>query len=141
QQAVGRVFLRALSEGFVYDCLRWQVAQLDLAAHRLLVLQTFSGTRCVDELHLGAYTLLLATDPLADLPVAFALVSADDQAHRGRFLHNLKNWGLSPRVVVSDGSGLYPALLAQLWPGAKHQLCVFHVLQDLLDKVLEAVRR
>jgi Transposase len=140
-QAMRRDFLLALSTGFVYDCLRWQVAQLDLAAHRRLVLQKFSGTLCVDELHLGAYTLLLATDPLADLPVAFALVSANDQAHMGRFLGNLKNWGLSPRVVVSDGSNLYPAVLAQLWPGAQHQLCVFHVLKDLLGKVLQAVQR
>jgi hypothetical protein len=141
RQALRRDFLLELSEGFVYDCLRWKVAQLDLAPHRRLVLQKFSGTLCVDELHLGAYTLLLATDPLADLPVAFALVSANDQSHMGRFLHNLKNWGLSPRVVVSDGSNLYPALLAQLWPGAQHQLCVFHILRDLLKKVLEAVRR
>ena len=140
-QAMRHDFLLMLSEGFVYDCLRWKVAQLDLAAHRLLVLQKFSGTLCVDELHLGAYTLLLATDPLADLPVAFALVSANDQAHMRRFLGNLKNGGLLPRVVVSDGSGLYPALLAELWPKAKHQLCVFHVLKDLLEKVLQAVRR
>jgi hypothetical protein len=141
RQAMHRDFLLTLSEGFVYDCLRWKVAQLDLAAHRLMVLQKFSGTLCVDELHLGAYTLLLATDPLADLPVAFALVSANDQAHRGRFLRNLKNGGLLPRVVVSDGSGLYPALLAELWPQAKHQLCVFHVLKDILEKVLQAVQR
>jgi hypothetical protein len=140
-QAMRCDFLLALSEGFVYDCLRWKVAQLDLAAHRLLVLQRFSGTLCVDELHLGAYTLLLATDPLADLPVAFALVSANDQAHMRRFLQNLKNGGLLPRVVVSDGSGLYPAVLAELWPKAKHQLCVFHVLKDILEKVLQAVRR
>jgi Transposase len=140
-QAMRDDFLLALSEGFVYDCLRWKVAQLDLAAHRLLVLQKFSGTLCVDELHLGAYTLLLATDPLADLPVAFALVSANDQAHMGRFLRNLKNGGLLPRVVVSDGSGLYPALLAEVWPKAKHQLCVFHVLKDILEKVRQAVRR
>jgi hypothetical protein len=141
RQALRRDFLLELSEGFVYDCLRWKVTQLDLAAHRRLVLQQFSGTLCVDELHLGTYTLLLATDPLADLPVAFALVSANDQPHMGRFLQNLKHWGLSPRVVVSDGSNLYPALLAELWPGARHQLCVFHVLKDVLEKVLQAVRR
>ena len=113
-QALHRDFLLTLSEGFVYDCLRWQVAQLDLAEHRQLVLRRFSGTLCVDELHLGAYTLLLATDPLADLPVAFALVSANDQDHMGRFLANLKAWGLAPRAVVTDGSSLYPALLAAL---------------------------
>jgi hypothetical protein len=139
--ALRRDFLVELSDGFVYDCLRWQLARLDLAQHRQLVLRRFSGTLCVDELHLGAYTLLLATDPLADLPVGFALVGANDQDHLRRFLGNLAGWGLRPQVVVSDGSGLYPGLLAKIWPDAKHQLCVFHLLRDVLDKVLDAVRR
>src|SRR5262245_6939987 len=139
--AMRRDFLVELSDGFVYDCLRWQVTRLDLGRHRRLVLERFSGTLCVDELHLGRYTLLLATDPLADLPVGFALVGANDQEHMGRFLGNLARWGLRPEVVVSDGSGLYPELLAEIWPEAKHQLCVFHLLQDVLDKVLDAIRR
>ena len=67
--AMRRDFFLKLSEGFVYDCLRWQIARLDLAPHRQLVLERFSGTLCVDELHLGRFTLLLATDPIADLPV------------------------------------------------------------------------
>jgi hypothetical protein len=139
--AMRRDFLVALSEGFVYDCLRWQLGRLDLACHRQMVLQRFSGVLCVDELHLGADTLLLATDPLADLPVGFALVGANDQEHMGRFLRNLARWGLQPAVVVSDGSGLYPELLAAIWPHAQHQLCVFHLLRDVLNKVLDAVRR
>src|SRR4051794_13847301 len=32
--AMRRDFLVALSDGFVYDCLRWQLARLDLAEHR-----------------------------------------------------------------------------------------------------------
>ncbi len=139
--ALQRDFLVALSEGFVEDCLRWQLARLALAQQRQLVLQRFSGTLCVDELHLGAYTLLLATAPLADLPVGLALVGANDQGHRGRCLRNLAHWGLRPEVVVSDGSNLYPDLLAEIWPAAKHQLCVFHLLRDVLDKVLAGVRR
>jgi transposase len=139
--ALRRDFLVALSEGFVYDCLRWQLGRLDLAGHRRLVLERFTGTLCVDELHLGSYTLLLATDPLADLPVGFALVGANGQDHMGRFLRNLDRWGLRPQVVVSDGSSLYPELLAAIWPTARHQLCVFHLLRDMLDKVLAGVRR
>jgi hypothetical protein len=136
-----RDFLVTLSDGFVYDCLRWQLARLDLAGHRRMVLERFSGTLCVDELHLGVYTLLLATDPLADLPVGFALVGANDQDHMRRFLHHLALWGLRPEVVVSDGSSLYPELLGEIWPEAQHQLCVFHLLRDMLNKVLDAVRR
>ncbi len=139
--AMRRDFFLDLSEGFVYDCLRWKVAQLDMAAHRQMVLQKFSGTLCVDELHLGRFTLLLATDPIADLPVAVALVRRNDQQHMRRFLSHLRSWGLCPLVVVTDGSDLYPAVLAELWPRARHQLCVFHILKDINDLLLKGVRR
>jgi hypothetical protein len=139
--AMRRDFLLKLSEGFVYDCLRWASAQLDLAVHRQLVIEQFSGTLCVDELHLGRFTLLLCTDPIAELIVAFALVSRNDKAHMRRFLANLKSWGLLPRVVVSDGSNLYPAILAELWSHALHQLCVFHILKDINELIIKAVRR
>jgi transposase-like protein len=136
-----RDFLLDLSTGFVYDCLHDAARQLDMAEHRQQVLERFSGVLCVDELHLGKFTLLLATDPVGDFPVAFALVSANDKDHMERFLRNLKRNGLKPKVVVTDGSTLYPALLAQLWPKAEHQLCVFHVMQDLNKLILDALRR
>jgi Transposase len=139
--AMRRDFCLNLSEGFVYDCLRWRIAQLDLAPHRQMVLKKFSGTLCIDELHLGRFTLLLATDPLTDLPVAFALVSRNDKDHMRRFLKNLKNWGLKPKVVITDGSSLYPTVLAELWPFARHQLCVFHIIKDVNDLILKGVRR
>jgi hypothetical protein len=139
--SIRRDFLLDLSSGFVYDVLRDRAAELDMAAHRRMVLEHFSGTLCVDELHLGHFTLLLATDPLSDLPVAFALVAANDQDHMRRFLGNLKTWGLMPRVVVTDGSNLYPTVLAELWPEADHQLCVFHVIKDINKLILDAVRR
>jgi hypothetical protein len=136
-----RDFLLDLSDGFVYDCLDWQARRLDLADYRRWVLDRFSGTLCVDELHLGRTTLLLATDPLQDLPVAFAVVAKNDHDHMRRFLKNLKTRGLVPEVVVTDGSSLYPEVLAELWPEARHQLCVFHVLKELHKLVLDAVRR
>jgi hypothetical protein len=140
-ESLRREFLLDLSTGFIYDLLRAHAAALDLSAHRRKVLSLFSGTLCVDELHLGRFTLLLATDPLRDLPVAFALVAKNDQDHMRRFLQNLKNWGLAPQVVVTDGSNLYPAVLGELWSDADHQLCVFHVIQDINKHVLDAVRR
>src|SRR3954453_21142234 len=140
-ESLRREFLLELSSGFVYDVLRDHAGQLDMADHRRTVLAHFSGTLCVDELHLGRFTLLLATDPLNDLPVAFALVAANDRDHMRRFLKNLKTRGLNPRVVVTDGSNLYPSVLAELWPDAEHQLCVFHIIKDINDLVLKAVRR
>ena len=139
--ALQRDFGLELSSGFVYDCLDWQLRQLDLPQHRQRTLQHFSGTLCLDELHLGQRTLLLATDPLADEIIGFALVGANDQEHLRRFLGMLKSWGFLPQVVISDGSNLYPATLAEVWPHARHQLCIFHVLQDITKKVLDAVRR
>jgi transposase-like protein len=141
RQALARDFLLDLSEGFVYDCLHREVARLDMAEYRAWTLQHFSGTLCIDELHLGRYTLLLATDPVNDFPVGFALVDRNDQDHMRRFLGNLQAHRLSPKVVITDGSSLYPQLLAELWPTAQHQLCVFHVLQDANRHVLDAVKR
>jgi transposase-like protein len=140
-RSLRREVLLDLSSGFVYDVLRDRAEQLDLATHRRHVLEHFSGTLCVDELHLGRFTLLLATDPLADLPVAFALVASNDQDHMRRFLRNLRTWGVNPAVVVTDGSNLYPAVLAELWPEADHQLCVFHVVKEINKSILDAVRR
>lgn len=138
--ALRRDFWLALSTGFVYDCLRWQVSRCDHAAYRAWALQEFSGTLCLDEIHLGRFTLLLATDPLHDFPVAFALVSANDGDHMARFLGQLRDHGLHPRVVITDGSPLYPTLLGVLWPQAEHQLCVFHALKEIHGHVLAAVR-
>ena len=141
QQAMHRDFLLDLSDGFLYDCLDWKVRQTDMPAYRQWTLNNFSGTLCIDELHLGHRTLLLATDPLGDFPVAFALVRANDQDHMRRFLNNLRTHGFLPQVVVTDGSNLYPAVLAALWPSARHQLCVFHVLKDINAHVFDALRR
>jgi len=139
--ALKRDFHLDLSDGFLYDCLDWKVRQVDMPQYRQWTLTHFSGTLCIDEIHLGHRTLLLATDPLGDFPVAFALVRANDQDHMRRFLGNLKSWGFLPQVVVSDGSNLYPKLLAELWPHARHQLCIFHVLKDINECVFAALRR
>lgn len=139
--ALSRDFHLDLSEGFLYDCLDWKVRQTDMPAYRQWTREQFSGTLCIDELHLGHRTLLLATDPLSDVPIAFALVSANDQDHMRGFLQNLKNNGFFPQIVITDGSNLYPAVLAEIWPKARHQLCVFHVLKDINTHVFDALRR
>jgi transposase-like protein len=141
RQALQRDFHLDLSDGFLYDCLDWKVRQINFASYRQWTLENFSGTLCIDEIHLGRRTLLLATDPLGNFPVAFALVSANDQDHMRRFLKSLKEHGFVPEVVITDGSHLYPALLAELWPKARHQLCVFHVLKDINKLVFDALRR
>jgi Transposase len=136
-----RDFLLELSTGFIHDCLDWGLLQLHPSQQRRFARDHASGTLCIDELHLGEHTLLLATDPIADQVVGFSLVRINDQAHMRRFVRMLQYWGFTPKVVVTDGSNLYPAVLQEVWPLAKHQLCIFHVLQDVTNKVLDAVRR
>jgi hypothetical protein len=141
RKAMERDFLLKLSIGFIYDCLDWGLSRLNESQQRRVALEHFSGYLNIDELHLGDYTLLLATDPIADRVVGYRLVKINDQAHMRCFVRALQYWGFEPKVVVTDGSNLYPAVLQEVWPTAKHQLCVFHVLQDVTNKVLEGVRR
>ena len=89
----------------------------------------------------GVLPRALYDNKVRDLPVAFALVKTNDQDHMRRFLQNLKNWGLMPRTVITDGSNLYPAVLAELWSEADHQLCVFHIVKEINQLILDALRR
>jgi hypothetical protein len=140
QQAMERDFLLKLSTGFIYDCLEYAIGKFDGAGFRAQVLNQFSGTLCVDEIHLGHRVVLLASDPISDNPIAVALVSSNDAAHMLRFLRNLKNHGFLPETVITDRSHLYPKTIAEVWPEAKHQLCVFHVISDINGHVLDAAR-
>jgi len=108
QQAMERDFLLKLSTGFIYDCLEYAIRKFDGADFRAQVLSEFSGTLCVDEIHLGHRVVLLASDPISDNPIAVALVSSNDAAHMLRFLRNLKNHGFSPETAITDRSPLYP---------------------------------
>src|SRR5947209_828273 len=123
--AMKRDFLLELSSGFIYDCLNGGLARLSQTEQRRHALKHFGGFVCVDELHLGDYTLLLATDPLSDRVIGYRLVLVNDQAHMRCFLRTLQYWGFEPKVVVTDGSNLYPAVLAQVWPAATRQLWHF----------------
>jgi len=76
--ALQRDFHLELSDGFLYDCLDWKVRQVEMPAYRQWTLENFSGTLCIDEIHLGHRTLLLAADSINNFPVAFALVRAND---------------------------------------------------------------
>ena len=139
--ALRRDFVLELSTGFVYDCLRGKVQQLNGAAYRQWTLQELSGTLRIDAIPLGAWTLLLATDPLHDFPVAFALGSQTDQDHLARFLRPRRDHGFPPRVVVTDGSNRYPTLLATIGPNAEPPWCVVHLRHDRTQEVLDAVQR
>ncbi len=140
QEAMKRDFFLELSTGYLYDALDYAIRQFDGSEFRAKVLSEFSGTLCVDEIHLGHRVVLLASDPVADNPIACAIVSSNDAEHMLRFLRNLRNHGFLPNTVITDRSNLYPKTIAEVWPKANHQLCVFHVMAEINDHVLDAVR-
>lgn len=105
--AMRRDFFLDLFEGFVYDCIQRRVAELDHADDRRWTLAKVRGTLCLDELHLGRHTLLLATDPIGDFPVAFAIVDGNDAEHMQRFLASLQRHAsrpTTPRPAQEVGS-------------------------------------
>jgi hypothetical protein len=69
------------------------LSQLDHAQQRRWARDQFGGILCVDEMHLGEHTLLLATDPISDRIVGYRLVKINDQAHLRCFLRTLQYWG------------------------------------------------
>jgi hypothetical protein len=107
------------------------------------VVEEFSGVLCVDEVYQGRLALLLAVDPAApdgDRLVGYQLVHGKvGQADVAGFLERLQQMGINPTEVVTDGSGLYPALLAAVWPAAAHQLCLFHETRAVTRAVQQVI--
>jgi transposase len=109
------------------------------------VIASFSGVLCVDELYQGEVALLLAVDPAAaegDRLVGYMLVSKGVDATAVKtFLGRLKSLGIEPAEVITDDSALYPAVLAQIWPAAAHQLCLFHATRHVVEAVNAVIKR
>jgi hypothetical protein len=137
------------SEKMVRLWCRAYAAGLDFATdYQPWVVESFSGVLCVDEVYQGKLALLLAVAPASpdgDRLVGYELVQGTvDQAAMGAFLRRLKAIGIAPDQVITDGSALYPSLLAEVWPAAAHQLCLFHETRRVtaaVDEVAKAVRK
>lgn len=108
------------------------------------VIRAFSGILCVDEVYQGDLALLLAVDPAApdgDRLVGYQLVHGNVSASTVEsFLTRLKAAGIAPDEVITDGSALYPAVLAKVWPVAAHQLCLFHETRHVTAAVLAVIK-
>lgn len=107
------------------------------------VTSEFSGILCVDEVYQGDLALLLAVDPAApsgDRLIGYQLVRGRVAAATVEsFLARLKKAGIDPDEVITDGSALYPGVLAKVWPMAAHQLCLFHETRHVTAAVLEVI--
>ncbi len=117
---------------------------LDAAYHAWVVAE-FSGILCVDDVYQRDLALLLAVDPAApdgDRMAGYQLVHGRvDAAAVADFLGRLAAARIAPDEVITDGSALYPGVLAEVWPRAAHQRCLFHETRRITRAVLSAIER
>ncbi len=122
------------------------VLRQDFAAdYQPWVVANFSGVLCVDEVYQDDLALLLAVDPAApdgDRLVGYCLVSERvDHEKISSFLLQLRAAGIEPAEVITDDSRMYPTVLAEIWPSAAHQLCLFHATRNVVKAVNEVVKK
>lgn len=106
----------------------------------------FSGYIAADELYDGPFCVLSIVDNRTFKRLIYEVLDhaptlADIERFLSRFRAALDLRGLVLMGVTTDGSPLYPAPLAKIFPGVAHQICEFHVLADLTKAVLRAVAR
>jgi len=96
-------------------------------------LAEFSGYLAADEVYDGPFCILSVVDNRRYNRLAFRVLDHDPKqdhvlAFLSEFKAQLDRRGLSVRGVTTDGSSLYPQVLKELWPEARHQICRFHVI-------------
>ena len=104
----------------------------------------FSGYVAVDEVYDGPFCILSIVDNRTFKRLMYQVLDqaptqADIVAFFRRFQAHLVSRNLRLRGLTTDGSPLYPAPLAEVFGDVPHQICEFHILQDLNRAVLRAV--
>ena len=132
------------SEGMIRHWCRMYSAQFDFEVdYQSWVVSEFSGILCVDEVYQDQMALLLAVDPASpgsDWLIGYRLVHGNVSAFdTEQFLLHLREIGVEPDQVITDGSKLYPTVLAQIWPSAAHQLCLFHETRHITNAVMKLI--
>jgi hypothetical protein len=107
-------------------------------------LANFSGYLAIDEVYDGPFCILSVVDNRRYNRLAFRVLDHDPTQDDVRdFLKDLKaqldKRGLKVLGITTDGSPLYPVVLKELWPDARHQLCEFHVIKEITQAVLRAL--
>lgn len=133
------------STSTVWTWHRQEAEEVDLTQdYAPWVKAQFSGVLCIDEVYDGPFCLILSTDPLNDVTVAYTLEKKAKDMQRpmmnqewlNRHLAELKRIGIHPRVVLRDGAVVYDEGLPGEW---KQGRCLFHIVQDITDDVLKAI--
>lgn len=112
----------------------------EIGEYEHLVVASFSGVICVDELYDGGYGVLCARDPLNGQTIAYELCEHVNQEEVTKFFRRLKAMGIEAEVAVTDDSALYPKAIKAVWAACKHQLCRFHWTKNIVTEVNKAVR-
>ena len=107
-------------------------------------LADFSGYVAADELYDGPFCILSAVDNHRYKRILYDVLDHDPthediRAFLGRLKTALAARDLTLLGMTTDGSPLYPTPLAEVFRGVPHQLCQFHVVQDIVKAVVKAV--
>jgi hypothetical protein len=107
-------------------------------------LAAFSGYVAADELYDGPFCILSAVDNRCYKRLLYDVLDHDPthediRAFLGRLKTALAARDLTLLGITTDGSPLYPTPLAEVFRGVPHQLCQFHVVQDIVKAVVKAV--
>jgi hypothetical protein len=109
-------------------------------------LKSFSGYIAVDELYDGPFCVLSLVDNRTFTRLTYRVLEKDPTRDDIRdflrdFKAHLDTLGRKVLGVTTDGSNLYPAPLAEIFPDVPHQVCRFHVLKEITKAVLHALAK
>ena len=109
-------------------------------------LRDFSGYIAADELYDGPFCVLSIVDNRRFKRLLYDVLD-HDPTHEDilpffqRFKRILDGRGLKVDGITTDGSGLYPKPILEVFGNVPHQICEFHVIADLTLSVLRAVAK
>jgi len=117
---------------------RWESDYLEWA------LTDFSGYLAADELYDGPFCILSIVDNVTFKRLFFQVLEENPTQEDiitffARFQAILQTRQLTVKGITTDGSTLYPAAIRAVWNDLPHQICEFHILQDLNQAILRAV--
>jgi Transposase len=107
-------------------------------------LANFSGYVAADEVYDGPFCILSVVDNRCYKRLLYEVLDHDPthediRTFLGRLKTALVARGLTLCGVTTDGSALYPAPLRAVFGKVRHQICQFHVVQDIVKAVVKAV--
>jgi hypothetical protein len=103
-------------------------------------LETFRGYLAADEVYDGPFCVLSIVDHHTFQRLAYRVLEHDPtpediRAFFGKFKAPSDARGLKVLGITTDGSALYPVVIKDLFPEARHPVCEFHVLPETTKAV------